>query len=190
MLTTTVVLVVGSLSLNIVVVRGGVFSFLLVATLSHDRTMLATVPPVWLTMDSSNVSRAPRVGHKKSRKGCAQCKRRHVKVGIIAMAITNHFRKGRVRLMSIRIRAHIGKELTSVRFYSAMRSRHVRTVSDIALRVPLLVDRTSPGTMQKQNNKDLPRHQYRAIRPGHHHTISSVYTRQQPQQRHAHHLRA
>lgn len=25
-------------------------------------------------------SRAPRVGHKKSRKGCAQCKRRHVKV--------------------------------------------------------------------------------------------------------------
>lgn len=24
--------------------------------------------------------RAPRVGHKKSRKGCAQCKRRHVKV--------------------------------------------------------------------------------------------------------------
>nr|OQO16213.1 hypothetical protein B0A51_16576 [Rachicladosporium sp. CCFEE 5018] len=27
----------------------------------------------------SNSSRAPRVGHKKSRKGCAQCKRRHVK---------------------------------------------------------------------------------------------------------------
>lgn len=25
-------------------------------------------------------NRAPRVGHKKSRKGCAQCKRRHVKV--------------------------------------------------------------------------------------------------------------
>ena len=26
-------------------------------------------------------SQAPRVGHKKSRLGCAQCKKRHVKVG-------------------------------------------------------------------------------------------------------------
>jgi hypothetical protein len=80
LLTTTVFLIVGSLSLNIVVVvvGGGVYSFLVVASLSHDRKMLA-VAPVWLTMDS-NVSRAPRVGHKKSRKGCAQCKRRHVKV--------------------------------------------------------------------------------------------------------------
>lgn len=50
-------------------------------TLLHGRTMLA-VAPIWLTMDGSNVSRAPRVGHKKSRKGCAQCKRRHVKVGV------------------------------------------------------------------------------------------------------------
>ncbi|EME44673.1 hypothetical protein DOTSEDRAFT_72207 [Dothistroma septosporum NZE10] len=42
-----------------------------------------------MTFDSSNFwteagcivmeSRAPRIGHKKSRKGCAQCKRRHVK---------------------------------------------------------------------------------------------------------------
>ena len=29
---------------------------------------------------STMESRAPRVGHKKSRNGCAQCKRRHVKV--------------------------------------------------------------------------------------------------------------
>lgn len=26
--------------------------------------------------------RVPRVGHKKSRLGCAQCKKRHVKVGL------------------------------------------------------------------------------------------------------------
>ena len=28
-------------------------------------------------------SRAPRIGHKKSRQGCAQCKRRHVKVSSV-----------------------------------------------------------------------------------------------------------
>jgi hypothetical protein len=52
--------------------------------------MLA-LAPVWLTMDGSNVSRAPRVGHKKSRKGCAQCKRRHVKVGVSVATLYFYF---------------------------------------------------------------------------------------------------
>ena len=52
--------------------------------------MLA-IAPLWLTMDSSNVNRAPRVGHKKSRKGCAQCKRRHVKVCHISMVTRPNF---------------------------------------------------------------------------------------------------
>ena len=59
----------------------GVYFLPVFVIILHGRTMLA-VAPIWLTMDGSNVSRAPRVGHKKSRKGCAQCKRRHVKVGV------------------------------------------------------------------------------------------------------------
>jgi len=150
------VLVVGSLNIVIVV---GVYSFLLlVASLSHDRKMLA-VAPIWLTMDgSSNVSRAPRVGHKKSRKGCAQCKRRHVKVGFIRGYY--HFRNGRIRLTSIRFRN------------SATRNHHVQTVYGIASRALLLGGRMSLETMPKRSNNGVQLHQYPAIRPEHHHTIS------------------
>ena len=45
--------------------------------------IMAYIDPSDLTLidlDDYSSSRAPRVGHKKSRKGCAQCKKRHVKV--------------------------------------------------------------------------------------------------------------
>ena len=137
--------------------------------------MLA-VAPIWLSMDgSSNVSRAPRVGHKKSRKGCAQCKRRHVKVGFHPWlyASTLPLRKGRVRLTSIRIR-------------SVMKNPRARIAHDIALRVRLLVDRTCPETMQKRSNNAVQLHQYRATRQEHHHTTSSAYIQLLPQQHQEH----
>lgn len=69
--------------------------FIVVGFTHWASRMLAIAPmQTLLTMEGSsshhnNPVRAPRVGHKKSRKGCAQCKRRHVKVCQAYMSSTD-----------------------------------------------------------------------------------------------------
>lgn len=125
---------------------------LYVAALVHDFTMLA-IAPLGLTMDSGNVSRAPRVGHKKSRKGCAQCKRRHVKV------------RGSPRLNNHRKRRTM---LTAARFRSAMKKHRARTAYDTASRARSPGGQTSQEMMRSPNN-EVPRRRCRVCRRGRHH---------------------
>ena len=61
-------------------------------------------------------SRAPRVGHKKSRKGCAQCKRRHVKVCLTASQerVAENGWANRIRSVTRRSRVQIASDTESL----------------------------------------------------------------------------
>lgn len=109
--------------------------------------MLA-IAPLFLTMDSSNVSRAPRVGHKKSRKGCAQCKRRHVKVGSLSLLIYL------IRQTDLRV---------FFRIRSATKRHPARIAYDTVSLALSPEGPMSPETMRGPNNEVL-RRQYRVFR--------------------------
>ena len=83
-------------------------------------------------------SRAPRVGHKKSRKGCAQCKRRHVKVSI---------------------NTEVGKLVLS-RIRSATKKHRARTVCAIMSRAVSQADRLWNERIRRESEvRQQQRHQ-------------------------------
>lgn len=89
-----------------------------------------------LTMES----RAPRVGHKKSRNGCAQCKRRHVKVS--SAATTLDAKTDLVR--------------------SAMKPDRAQTVFDMVWLVVLLAGLMCLEKISKlREAQPIPQHQHR-----------------------------
>lgn len=94
-------------------------------------------------------SRAPRVGHKKSRKGCAQCKRRHVKVC----------------LTSSQERVAAGWVANRVR--SVMKRSPARIAFDTELRVHLLADRMCHEKMPSIEEHRLRRRRQRLYRRRH-----------------------
>lgn len=101
---------------------------------------LLVSPRVGIHVANTNMmeSRAPRVGHKKSRKGCAQCKRRHVKVCLTSSqerAAGGMWRADRIR--------------------SVTRRSPVRIAFDTASRVRSRVDHTCRARMQRTGG--LPR---------------------------------
>ena len=122
--------------------------------------MLA-IAPLWLTMDGSNVSRAPRVGHKKSRKGCAQCKRRHVKVCFPPV---------------LYISPQEPVILTRFRIRSATKKHRALIASDTVSRALSLVGPTSQETMRSPNN-EVQQRRCRACLPGTPHTMQPEQVR-------------
>ena len=114
--------------------------------------------------DGTMESRAPRVGHKKSRKGCAQCKRRHVKVGCFVLL-----------LVEVALRNDVAD-----RFRSAMKRNRAPIAPGMESRALLLEDPMYQEKMQRIDGRRRLRRRQRVSRERHRKRHQSVVQRRAP----------
>lgn len=87
-------------------------------------------------------SRPPRVGHKKSRKGCAQCKRRHVKASAYTKSRLTFKSMGAMEVVSKQficlgeMRERLRDWIRQLTINSVTKKAHARTVSATASPAP------------------------------------------------------